>query len=245
MAAKLEGASGLPAQNPQMASAPLRRPISMGLLGERRQELGGEKAAGVDYAAKAGRGASLGESLNDLAERLKRKGCKPQLPLRACMPKADGKPRPPGMAACEGKLAQFALERALEAACEPKPRGRMFGFWPRPGCHGDQKEPSRLTGNGAQPGKARGEEAWLRRQSRISACAAPRPNGSTLRSRGNRAGDNADQPSARAISRLHFSAKTAPSVFLRRLRTDSPYLDWNWSRRKRGWRNLADSQGET
>ncbi|MDR1537379.1 MAG: group II intron reverse transcriptase/maturase [Clostridiales bacterium] len=148
MAAKLDGTSELPAQNPQMASAPLRRLINIGLLGERHQELGGEKAAGADHAAKAGCGAGLGENLNSLAERLKRKSYKPQPPLRACMPKADGKPRPPGMAACEGKLAQFAPERVLEAAYEPKLRGRMFGFRPRLGCRGALKEPSRLIGYG-------------------------------------------------------------------------------------------------
>jgi retron-type reverse transcriptase len=116
----------------------------MGLLGERRQKPGGEKAAGADHAAKAGCGAGLGESLNSLAERLKRKGYKPQPPLRACMPKADGKPRPPGMAACEGELAQFAPERVSEAAREPKLRGRMFGFRPGLGCRGALKEPGRL-----------------------------------------------------------------------------------------------------
>ncbi|MDR1538636.1 MAG: group II intron reverse transcriptase/maturase, partial [Clostridiales bacterium] len=143
MAAKLDGISELPAQNPQLASAPLRRLISTGLLGERRQEPGGRKAAGADHAAKAGCGAGLGESLNSLAERLKRKGYKPQPPLRACMPKADGKPRPPGMAACEGELAQFAPERVSEAAREPKLRGRMFGFRPGLGCRGALKEPGR------------------------------------------------------------------------------------------------------
>jgi hypothetical protein len=96
MAAKLDGISELPAQNPQMASAPLHRLINTGLLGECHQELGGKKAVGVDHAAKAEYGASLDENLNSLAERLKRKSYKPQPSLRACMPKADGKPRPPG-----------------------------------------------------------------------------------------------------------------------------------------------------
>ncbi|MDR1539265.1 MAG: reverse transcriptase/maturase family protein, partial [Clostridiales bacterium] len=148
MAAKLDRISELPAQSPQMASAPLHRLINIDLLGERHQELGGKKAAGVDHAAKAECGASLDENLNSLAERLKRKSYKPQPSLRACMPKADGKLRPPGMAAYEGKLAQFAPERVLEAVCEPKFRGRMFGFRPKLGCRGALKELSRLIEHG-------------------------------------------------------------------------------------------------
>ncbi|MDR1541960.1 MAG: group II intron reverse transcriptase/maturase [Clostridiales bacterium] len=115
----------------------------MDLLRECHKELDGKKAAGVDKAAKAEYEADLDENLKDLADRLKQKNCKPQPPLRAYIPKANGKQRPLGMGACEGRLAQPALKRVLEAVYEPKFRGHMFGFRPGIGCHDALKELNR------------------------------------------------------------------------------------------------------
>jgi retron-type reverse transcriptase len=110
---------------------------------ERHQESGGKKSADAGKAAKYECGASLDGNLESLAGRLISKSCKPQPSLRVYISKENGRLRPLEMAGCGGRLAQFALKRALPAAFEPKFRGRMFGFHQWTGCRDALKESGR------------------------------------------------------------------------------------------------------
>lgn len=148
MVTKLDRIKELSANNPKMVFTSLYHLINVDLLRECHRELNGKKAAGVDKVTKTEYEASLDENLENLVERLKRKGYKPQPSLRVYIPKANGKLRPLGIAAYEDKLVQSAFGRILEAVYEPKFRDSMFGFRPNLGCHDALKKLNRQIEKG-------------------------------------------------------------------------------------------------
>ena len=54
---------------------------------------------------------------------------------RACIPKADGRQRPLGIAALEDKIVQQAVKTVLEQIYEEDFLGFSYGFRPGRGCH--------------------------------------------------------------------------------------------------------------
>jgi len=148
MATKLDRISELSAQNPRMVFTSLYHLINFDLLMQCHREQDGTKATGIDSVTKAEYEVNLEENLQDLVERLKRKGYKPQASLRVFIPKANGKLRPLGISSYEDKLVQMALMRVLQAVYEPKFRRSMFGFRPGLSQHGAIKELNRLLEKG-------------------------------------------------------------------------------------------------
>ena len=115
MATQLDRIREMSANNPKMVFTSLYHLINEELLRKCHKEMDGNKATGVDNVTKAEYEANLDENLKDLVERLMRKSYRPQPSLRVYIPKANGKPRPLGMAAYEDKLVQSALGKVLMA----------------------------------------------------------------------------------------------------------------------------------
>jgi len=79
----------------------------------KRQEHG--KAVGVDGETKDSYGESLEKNLDDLLERMKRFGYKPEPVRRTYIPKAGSdKMRPLGIPSYEDKLVQGVMRRVLD-----------------------------------------------------------------------------------------------------------------------------------
>ncbi len=148
MTTKLNRIREMSASNPKMVFTSLYHLINEELMMECHKEMNGKKATGVDSITKAEYEENLTENLRNLVERLKRKGYKPQPPLRVYIPKANGKLRPLGVAAYEDKLVQSALGRILMSVYEPKFLTNMYGFRPNLGCHDALKELTRQVEHG-------------------------------------------------------------------------------------------------
>lgn len=95
----------------------------------------GSKAVGTDGMIKEDYSQNLGEKLENLVERLKRKSYRPQPARRVGIPKENGKTRPLSIYCQEDKLVQEVLKRILEAVFEPHFYDEMMGFRPGRGCH--------------------------------------------------------------------------------------------------------------
>ena len=131
----LERISELATQDPKLVFTSIYHFINVNLLRQCHKEMDGKKAVGVDEMTKAEYEENLEANLEDLVNRLKRKGYRPQPSLRVYIPKANGKMRPLGISAYEDKLVQDALGRVLSAVFEPKFQDSMHGFRPGRDCH--------------------------------------------------------------------------------------------------------------
>ena len=89
-------------------------------------------AGGVAWAAC---GQDLGVHLQDLHGRVQQGRYRASPSRRAYIAKADGRQRPPGMAALEDKIVQRAVVEVLTAVCEVGFPGFWYGFRPRRGPH--------------------------------------------------------------------------------------------------------------
>lgn len=84
------------------------------------EDLSGSKAAGVDGVTKEEYGKNLEENLQDLSQRLKRMGYRPQVKLRTYLPKpGSSKGRPIAISAVEDKIVEMAVKRVLVQIYEP------------------------------------------------------------------------------------------------------------------------------
>ena len=83
------------------------------------ETLKGDKALGVDGVTKERYGENLEENLQDLSDRLKRVGYRPQASRRSYIPKSGSeKGRPLGISCFEDKIVELAVKRALEPIYE-------------------------------------------------------------------------------------------------------------------------------
>jgi len=96
------------------------------LRAHRAQKTG--KAAGVDRETKTSYEENLQEKLDNLVERMKTFGYRPQPVRRTYIPKGEGKLRPLGIPAYEDKLVQSVMADILNAIYEPKFYDFSYGY---------------------------------------------------------------------------------------------------------------------
>jgi RNA-directed DNA polymerase len=89
-----------------------------------------QAAPGVDGVTWAAYGQHLEDNLRDLHRRLHAGSYRARPSRRAYIPKADGRPRPLGIAALEDKIVQRAVVEVLNAVYEADFRGFSYGFRP-------------------------------------------------------------------------------------------------------------------
>jgi retron-type reverse transcriptase len=92
-------------------------------------------APGVDGVTWAACRQDLDANLQDLHERVQQGRYRASPGRRACIPKADGRQRPLGIATLEDKIVQRAVVEVLNAIYEADFRGFSYGFRPGRGPH--------------------------------------------------------------------------------------------------------------
>ena len=93
--------------------------------------LDGNKAVGVDGVTKKEYGRNLNENLQELSNRLKRMGYKPQPKRRTYIPKpGSAKGRPLGISCFEDKVLELAVKRVLEPIYEVVFEDSSHGYRP-------------------------------------------------------------------------------------------------------------------
>lgn len=85
-------------------------------------------AVGVDRVSVKQYGKHLGDNLDDLVERLKKKRYRAKLVKRELIPKSNGKMRPLGMPVTEDKLLQKTASRILEAIFDGDFINSSYGY---------------------------------------------------------------------------------------------------------------------
>lgn len=95
--------------------------------------LPGNRAVGVDGVTKEADGVNLEDNLQDLSDRLKRMGYRPQPKRRSTIPKPGSEAgRPLGISCFEDKIVELAVKRVLEPIYETVFEASSHGY--RPGC---------------------------------------------------------------------------------------------------------------
>ena len=93
------------------------------------------KATGIDGVTKAEYGEKLDENVTELINRMKKFGYKPQPVRRVYIPKANGKMRPLGIPAYEGRLVQSVMAGILSDIYEERFLDCSCGFRPERSAH--------------------------------------------------------------------------------------------------------------
>jgi RNA-directed DNA polymerase len=100
------------------------------------EALDGDKAVGVDGVTKEQYGRNLEENLQNLSDRLKRMGYRPQPRRRSYIPKpGSDKGRPLGISCFEDKIVELAVKRVLEAIYEEIFEDSSYGYRPERSQH--------------------------------------------------------------------------------------------------------------
>jgi RNA-directed DNA polymerase len=95
------------------------------------EALDGDKAVGVDGVTKEQYGGNLEENLQNLSDRLKRVGYRPQPRRRSYIPKPGSeKGRPLGISCFEDKIVELAVKRVLEPIYEEIFEDSSYGYRP-------------------------------------------------------------------------------------------------------------------
>jgi RNA-directed DNA polymerase len=95
------------------------------------EALDGDKAVGVDGVTKEQYGENLEENLQNLSDRLKRMGYRPQPRRRSYIPKpGSAKGRPLGISCFEDKIVELAVKRVLEPIYEEIFEDSSYGYRP-------------------------------------------------------------------------------------------------------------------
>jgi group II intron reverse transcriptase/maturase len=100
-------------------------------LRECYHQLEADKATGVDGVTKEQYGENLEENLQELSERLKRMGYRPQPSRRSYIPKpGSDRKRPLGISSFEDKLVELSVKRTLEPIYEEAFEDVSYGYRP-------------------------------------------------------------------------------------------------------------------
>jgi group II intron reverse transcriptase/maturase len=110
--------------------------VNVALLRESYYGLKRKAAPGVDGRTWKEYETGLEDRLPDLHGRVHRGAYRAQPSRRVYLPKANGKPRPLGIAALEDKIVQSAVVRVLQQIYEEEFRGFSYGFRPGRSQHG-------------------------------------------------------------------------------------------------------------
>ncbi|MBA7533192.1 Group II intron-encoded protein LtrA [subsurface metagenome] len=90
-----------------------------------------DRAVGIDGVTKQGYGKNLEENLQNLSDRLKRMGYRPQPKRRSYIPKSGSeKGRPLGISCFEDKIVELAVNRVLEPIYETVFEDSSYGYRP-------------------------------------------------------------------------------------------------------------------
>jgi group II intron reverse transcriptase/maturase len=101
------------------------------------ETLDGDKAVGVDGVTKEQYGDNLEGNLQNLSDRLKRMGYRPQPRRRSYIPKPGSeKGRPLGISCFEDKIVELAVKRVLEPIYEEIFEDSSYGYRPGRSQHG-------------------------------------------------------------------------------------------------------------
>ena len=104
--------------------------VTVERLGTAYRALSRDAAAGVDGVTWQSYGQQLEENLHDLHGRLHRGAYRAKPSRRVVISKADGRPRPLGIAALEDKIVQRAVVEVLNSVYEQDFLGFSYGFRP-------------------------------------------------------------------------------------------------------------------
>lgn len=131
MGTKLARIAEIAKEKPDEKFTSLYHYLNQEMLTQCHKELDGNKAAGVDNVTKEEYQQNLAGNIEDLVERLKRHGYRPQYVRRVYIPKGDGKEkRPLGIPAYEDKIVQMGLNKVLQAIYEQEFLDCSYGFRP-------------------------------------------------------------------------------------------------------------------
>lgn len=132
---KLERLRKLSAENSSIIFNNLGHIINKNYLIEIYDQLGGNKAVGIDKVTKEKYGESLNENIDELMIKIRR-GVYTSKPARIIeIPKDDGSTRPLSISCFEDKLVQLAVAKILTEIYEPIFLPCSFGFREDKNCH--------------------------------------------------------------------------------------------------------------
>jgi len=124
----LEGIRETARRNRNLRFSALLHHITPSLLVESFYALRKQAAVGVDGVSWADYEKQLYGRVHELHREIHTGAYRAQPSRRVYIPKADGKPRPLGIAALEDKIVQQAVTRVLNAVFEPDFLGFSYGF---------------------------------------------------------------------------------------------------------------------
>ena len=136
MKTKLDRIAEMSKANPNQKFNCMIHHINPEMLKMCHKDMEVNKATGVDEIDKKMYEENLDANIDDLWERLKKFGYRPQPIKRVYIPKPGSeKKRPLGIPAYEDRLVQSAIAKLLNAIWEPIFMEYSYGFRPNRGCH--------------------------------------------------------------------------------------------------------------
>jgi group II intron reverse transcriptase/maturase len=131
----LERVRRVPAKMKGTRFTALLHHVDVQQLGAAFNVLKTDAAPGIDGVTWEQYAENLAMNLQDLHRRVHQGAYRAKPSRRAYIPKADGRPRPLGIAALEDKIVQRAVVEVLNAIYEPDFLGFSYGFRPGRGPH--------------------------------------------------------------------------------------------------------------
>jgi RNA-directed DNA polymerase len=135
METKLGSISQCAAREPVMRFNNLMHHINKGSLKANFYKLGRNRAVGVDGVSWQEYEKDIDANIEELLERMKRMGYRPQAARRVYIPKDKHTKRPLGIPAIEDKAVQRTMAEIMEAIYEQDFHDSSYGFRPNRNCH--------------------------------------------------------------------------------------------------------------
>ena len=142
---KLSLISGHARRDPDFQFTSLAHLLNVEYLRDCYKSLNRNKAVGIDKVSWEEYGRNLGDNLELLVSRLKRKKYKPIPARRVYIPKNKTERRPLGISALENKIVERGITWILESIYEQDFLDCSYGFRPKRNCHQALKALNDLT----------------------------------------------------------------------------------------------------